>query len=213
MSGAAGAWVQATTFLGGNPNVAAATAVELVERYGEPHRHYHTTTHVEAVLRDAAQLARELDLTERERAVLALAACAHDVVYNTQPGMDEEASARWAHDHLLRAGLPGDAVERVAQLVLLTLDHKVNEDDVVGAALLDADLAILGTPRDVYDRYTAAVRGEFAAVPDDLWRLGRAHVLRSLQARPQLYLTAPARERWETAAQANLARELLTLEP
>lgn len=212
MSTAARAWVQATKNLGGDQAVAAVTAEELDGRYGESHRRYHTTVHVEAVLRDAAELAGELNLTEPERALLALAACAHDVVYNAQPGTDEEASASWARSHLHQAGLADEAVERVSQLVLLTLDHKVREDDIVGAALLDADLAILGAPAGIYDGYSAAVRQEFASVPDDLWRMGRAHVLGNLQARPNLYVTAPARERWESRAQANLARELILLE-
>lgn len=210
-SDAAKAWVEAVDGLGGDSSVAVATAESLDARYAEQHRRYHTGTHVRAVLRDAAALADELQLPSWERAVLSLAACAHDVVYDAQPGADEEASALWASDHLGRAGVPQDAISRVAELVLLTRDHSAPEGDTTAAVLLDADLAILGTPEDVYDGYSAAVRQEFVAVPDDLWRLGRVHVLEGLADRPQLYLTAAGRARWEAPARANLARELAQL--
>ena len=210
-AGTAAAWIDAVTQMGGDIAVATASSEDLVGRYSEPHRRYHGLRHVASVLSLAGELAADLGLSGEQVAVLALAACAHDVVYDAQPGQDERASADWARDHLERAGLGADLRERVADLVLLTLKHDVGEDDAVGAVLLDADLAILGAPLDVYDRYALAVREEFAGVPDDLWRLGRAHVLEGLLSKPRLFVTDAGHERWESAARANLDRELTAL--
>ena len=100
---------------------------------------------------------------------------------------------------------------RVEQLVLTTLTHQIDPEDRVAAVLADADLAILGAPPAGYDRYAAAVRAEFAALPDELWTAGRRHVLEQLLAAPRLYMTSAGHTRWERAARANLGRELATL--
>jgi predicted metal-dependent HD superfamily phosphohydrolase len=183
-----------------------------VDRYSEPHRRYHTLEHVRGVLRDAAMLAAGLGLGGRDTALALAAACAHDVVYDARPGDDESASASWARLALAAAHVPPPAVDRVVALVLATAGHAAAPGDHAAEVLLDADLAILGSARPDYDRYVRAVREEYHQVPGDLWRAGRAQVLQSLQGRARLYATGPARARWETAARANLARELATLQ-
>ena len=205
------AWVDAVTAAGGHPAAAAVSAADLVARYAEPHRRYHTATHVAAVLRDSAWLADALRLDAQERAVVTLAACAHDVVYDARPGDDERASARWARENLFDAGLAPDPAEHVAQLVLATLIHEAHAEHVAATALLDADLAILAGPPDAYAAYVAAVRAEYAHVDDAGWRTGRAAVLSGLLDRPRLYLSEPGRTRWEAAARANVAIELAAL--
>lgn len=181
----------------------------LVERYGEAHRRYHNREHVLAVLADAELLAEQMGVAER--AELQLAVCAHDVVYDGAPGEDERASAAWARQALRDAGVTVDVAERVAALVLATIDHVAAADDVVGQILLDADLAILAAPAERYDAYARAVRQEYAAVTDELWQLGRGAVLQQLLDKERLYLTPAAHARWEAAARANLHRELATL--
>ena len=206
------AWLGAVAALGGQPGLAADGATDLQRRYSEPHRRYHTLQHVRCVLHDAALLASGLKLGDRDTALVLAAACAHDVVYDARPGDDERASASWAQWHLAAAAVPPAGAGRVAALVLATADHAPAPGDHVAGVLLDADLAILGSAAPDYDRYVRAVREEYRQVPDDLWRTGRAHVLQSLQGRGQLYVTGPARLRWEAAARANLARELVTLQ-
>jgi len=203
--------VAAVVALGGDRDVARKYGDELERRYAEAHRHYHTNRHVQAVLADCAWLADELLLRRDERALLDLAACAHDVVYDASPGADERASAKWAAAALDAAGLRRPLSDRVRELVLATLAHETADDDLVAAALLDADLAILATDTTTYDGYVAAVRREYAAIPDELWVVGRAHVLRSFADRPRIYLSTPAVKRWESAARENLSRELASL--
>jgi predicted metal-dependent HD superfamily phosphohydrolase len=206
-------WLSAVSALGGQAGLATGGARDLQRRYGEPHRRYHTLEHVRCVVRDVRLLSAELRLGERDTALALAAACAHDVVYDAQPGADEQASASWARQYLRAAQVPGPALDRVAALVLTTADHAAARGDHAAEVLLDADLAILGSAEPAYDRYVRAVREEYRQVPDDLWRAGRAQVLRALQGRAQLYATVPARARWETAAQANLTRELAALPP
>jgi predicted metal-dependent HD superfamily phosphohydrolase len=205
------AWTDAVCLLGGDRQVAVAAAAELGTRYAEPHRRYHTGAHVQAVLRDVAVLAAELGLPAEERAVLALAAGAHDVVYDGRAGEDERRSASWARDWLTRAGVGPGPVGRVEELVLATAGHAAPAHDLAAWVLLDADLAILGAEPAAYDRYRAAVRQEYAAVDEPSWRAGRTAVMSKLLARDQLYRTEAGRRRWDAPARANIARELDSL--
>ena len=103
------------------------------------------------------------------------------------------------------------AREEVARLIMLTAGHEVEEEDRLGEVLVSIDLAILGAPADRYDAYALAVREEYAHVPDDLWRKGRAGVLqRFLDA--QVIFPDPAFAEWlDAQARDNLTRELASL--
>jgi predicted metal-dependent HD superfamily phosphohydrolase len=147
----------------------------------------------------------------RDIALVALAAWAHDVVYDGRPGDDERASAAWARRHLIAAGVGEADVARVEALVLATLDHSAPSGDRLAEALLDAELAILGADPVAYERYRLAVRAEYGHVADDQWRVGRAAVLRSLLAKEPLYRTPAARARWADQARHNLRAELTSL--
>jgi predicted metal-dependent HD superfamily phosphohydrolase len=195
---AGAAWTAAVEALGGDPEPARAAAAELTARYAEPHRSYHTGRHVAAVLRDTSLLADALAIDARERHLLVLAACAHDVVYDARPGDDERASAEWARTHL--DGVAGADRDRVADLVLATLTHTAPAGDLGAAVLLDADLAILAAGPEDYAHYVRAVRKEYSAVTDDQWRTGRAQVLTDFAARADLFVTAPARSWWDGTA-------------
>ncbi len=205
------AWTSAVRLLGGDQEVAAAAAADLADRYAQAHRRYHDQRHVRAVVRDASLLAGELRLPAQQRALLIIAAGAHDVVYERRPGDDERRSAAWARDWLTRAGVPQAHLGRVEELVLATITHSAPPDDLTAWALLDADLAILGADPGAYDRYRLAVREEYAAYDEPAWRAGRTAVMSGLLARDPLYGTDAARRRWEAAAKANIARELESL--
>ncbi len=207
----AAAWMAAVEVLGGHGPAAGLSGAELEQRYEEPHRRYHGLAHIRAVLADAGSLADELQFDATDRALLELAVCAHDVVYDATPGADERASAAWARDALTGAGVATGHVDRVAGLVLDTLTHDADPSDRVAAVLSDADLAILGSEPAAYDRYVVAVRQEFAAVSDERWRTGREAVLVALANRPRLYVTDAGHARWDAAARANLARERRSL--
>ncbi|WP_223166477.1 HD domain-containing protein [Nonomuraea sp. SYSU D8015] len=190
---------------GGSP-ASRATGAELIARWAEPHRRYHTPHHLAAVLAAIDHLAEQAD----DPVAVRLAAWFHDAVYDGRPGWDEERSAQLAQARLPRCGVPAPRVAEVARLVRLTAAHETLADgDADGAVLCDADLAVLGGPG--YDAYARAIREEYAHVPDDLFRKGRAEVLRRLLATPRLYRTAKARDLWEDRARANMAAELAAL--
>ncbi|WP_442922033.1 HD domain-containing protein [Microbispora sp. ATCC PTA-5024] len=192
--------------LAGSP-AGRALAAELAARWGEPHRRYHTTAHLRAVLAAVEPLAG----LARDPAAVRLAAWFHDAVYEGLAGRDEERSAQLALARLPACGLAPERVREVARLVRVTAGHAYEPGDADAAVLCDADLAVLGGTPEEYDAYARAVREEYGHVPAELFRAGRAAVLRGLLANGRLYGTPLGRDLWEARARDNMARELARL--
>lgn len=171
----------------------------LLEAYGDPSRGYHDLRHLAEVLERLDEL---MPQGHPPRDVLLLAAWFHDAVHEGA-GDDEERSAQLAECEL--AGTPH--VAEVARLVRLTETHRPADDDLDGQLLCDADLAILAAPPERYGDYTAGVRAEYADVPDPDFRAGRRRILQDLLAKPTLFHTPMARDRWEAKARANVQAE------
>ncbi|MEV3855994.1 hypothetical protein AB0J38_16920 [Streptomyces sp. NPDC050095] len=179
-------------------------ADNLLARWCEPQRRYHTTDHLRAVLDHIDVLAEHADDPELVR----LAAWFHDAVYRPDRSENEERSAALAERALAEAGLAGKGVGEVVRLVLLTVTHDPADGDANGEVLCDADLAILAAPPDAYAAYTRAVREEYGFVPDEAFRSGRAAVLRQLLDLPRLFRTPHGAAHWEARARENLTTEL-----
>ncbi|MER6949872.1 metal-dependent phosphohydrolase [Nonomuraea sp. NPDC000554] len=198
--------IEGWSALAGDSPAARATGAELVARWAEPHRRYHTLDHLAAVLAAIDSLAE----TAGDPVAVRLAAWFHDAVYDGRPGWDEERSAQLAQATLPRCGVGPERVAEVARLVRLTAAHDtLAPGDANGAVLCDADLAILADAD--YETYRTRIRQEYRHVPDDLFSLGRADVLRRLLSTPRLYRTPQAYTLWETRARANMETELTAL--
>ncbi|MDO0927160.1 hypothetical protein QQY24_17705 [Streptomyces sp. TG1A-8] len=193
---------------GGGPDP-APYADDLLVRWQEPQRRYHTPAHLTAVL-DRVDL---LEPYAADADAVRLAAWFHDAVYLPERSENEERSARLAERALPEAGVPRGRTAEVARLVRLTVGHDPADDDPDGQVLCDADLAVLAAPPSAYAAYTAGVREEYHFVPDDAFRAGRSAVLRQLLAPPRLFRTPYGRDHWEAAARRNIAAELETLSP
>ncbi|MFD5297595.1 hypothetical protein ACFWJU_20590 [Streptomyces mutabilis] len=187
----------------------APYADNLLARWQEPQRRYHTLTHLAAVLDHVDVLEEHADDPD----VVRLAAWFHDAVYLPDRSENEERSARLAERALPEAGVPAGKTAEVARLVRLTVTHSPDGDDRDGQVLCDADLAILASPPSAYAAYTAAVRQEYHFVPDDAFREGRAAILRQLLDLPRLFHTPHGRREWEATARYNLTGELEMLSP
>jgi predicted metal-dependent HD superfamily phosphohydrolase len=181
-------------------------AEDLVHRYAEPHRRYHTVEHLRHVLVMIDELAGNQELF-----LVRLAAWFHDAVYAVPVGQlsNEEASARLAIRTLGRAGLEQEDLNQVARLVRLTETHVPGARDPEGELLCDADLAILAAPPDAYARYVEQVRQEYAAVPEQGFLAGRLAILTELSDR-EIFRTAKGRRLTE-AARNNLDAEMESL--
>ena len=185
---------------------AVKTGRHLLAAWSEPHRSYHSVTHLRDVLSGVEELAELADDADAVR----LAAWYHDCVYLGLPD-DEERSALRAEQDLCRLGVRAALVDEVARLVRMTVSHDPAPGDHNAEVLSDADLAALALPAESYRANTRAIRAEYAHIPDEVFRKGRRLVLQALLEASSVFRTETGRQRWEAAAQRNLRDELAAL--
>ena len=192
-------WRETWSLLG-PPAPADAALDELLARYREPQRHYHTLEHL-------AECFAGYDLLQcamRCPGEIALALWFHDAVYEPRRGDNEALSADLATVALRAAGAREDVVARVHALIMATQGHAAPTDDPDCAILLDIDLGILGASPARFAEYERQIRAEYAHVPDEAYRIGRARVLDGFARRARIYGTARFHALYEQAARRNL---------
>ena len=197
-----------------------ALGEDLLERYEQPHRKYHTSVHLSEML-TALKTLYKRHHTATPRAVL-LAAWFHDAVYEANPGDDEAASADLARTALTPLASTGSLTNRevtaIAHLIELTASHQLADgiEEYTSGALtradaaffLDADLAILAADSPRYTRYIAGVRAEYAHYAPDAFTRGRAGILQGFLNRTTIYASDTAHFLWDAPARLNLRTEL-----
>ena len=171
----------------------------LLTRYREPQRHYHTLQHLAECFAAFDQLRDQAS----DPAAIALALWYHDAVYDPRRRDNEALSAALAADALREAGAGATAIRRVHDLIMATRSHEAG-DDPDCAIVLDVDLAILGAPPARFADYERQIRAEYAHVPHDAYRIGRARVLAGFAERDPLYRTGRFRALYEQQAKQNM---------
>lgn len=187
-------------------------ALELA--YATPPRAYHDFNHVAEVLRHYAAVADGPGWVQPLE--VRLAVLYHDAVYEPGRKDNEAQSAAFAREQIAR-WMPGAGVEveRVAGLIELTARHgQFRPGDFGKTAVaddtrhfLDCDMAILGAQPAQFDAYDRAIAAEYRGhVPGWLYRINRRRFLKSLLARPRIYLSDFFHERYDAQARSNLRR-------
>ena len=187
--------------------LAAATVPDvsvLLKRWAEPQRHYHTTAHL-------AHCLATYDRNPLRDARVELALWFHDAVYDPKANDNEERSADLARTVATSAGLPSTTIDCVVVCILAT-QHREPPADTAQALTLDVDLAILGETRRRFDGYDAAIRAEYAWVPEETYRRERGRMLARFAEPDDLFTTSWFRRRYSTQARSNLLRAVRRLE-
>jgi predicted metal-dependent HD superfamily phosphohydrolase len=132
----------------------------------------------------------------------------HDAVYDAKRGDNEEQSAAYAMAVLKQGGALPALLPIIEHLILATKPHPADAGDTDCQVLLDADLAVLGSSPEGYDRYAQAIRQEYAWVSESDYRTGRKKVLEGFLQRERLYHTQRLFDQLEQPARENLRREI-----
>ncbi|WP_261870407.1 hypothetical protein [Psychrobacter sp. JCM 18901] len=119
---------------------------DIVTRYGEPQRAYHTLNHIEQLLVQLENIKHHLAKPH----IIALALYYHDVIYDPTRFDNELKSAEFAID-ALGPYLSTKQCQQIHALIMMTANHQidmlVDRDKYNDTAyLLDMDLSMLGAP-------------------------------------------------------------------
>lgn len=199
-------WRAAWRAIGARTPPGEALFRQVMDRYAEPHRSYHTAAHLDECLALLPALRPEA----HRPAEVELALWFHDAVYDPRAPDNEHRSAEWARAACREAGLPAEVAGRVAELVLATR-HDAPPGSTDARVIADVDLAILAAGPDRFDEYERQVRQEYSWVPEPRFRRERRRILEGFLARPRIFHTGSLAPR-EAAARENLRRSIRRLE-
>ncbi len=175
----------------------------LVAAYSERHRHYHTTQHINAMLRHFELTLKWSELPDE----LELAIWFHDAIYKPFSASNEKDSADWAKKFLTENKYDESGIDRVYRLIMAT-EHNgevLGQDEKL---LVDIDLTILGSPEHVYDQFERNVRKEYRLVPTFIYRKKRKQILKSFLAQDSIFYLDYFKEKFERPARVNLSRAI-----
>lgn len=124
-------------------------ATRIVQFYSEPHRHYHTLTHVADLFHGLQRFTADgsVQLTEREHVCIGLAIVFHDIIYETvgaAAALSEQRSAEAFAEFAEETRLDSALRESVHSFIMATKGHRCAEDAPAAMRLfLDLDLSVL----------------------------------------------------------------------
>lgn len=200
-----GQWQQAWTRMGVS-QAPKDVFDQLLARYSEPHRAYHTLRHLDECFEKLAELRTEAIHIEE----IEIAIWFHDAIYDVSSSVNEQKSAEWAKQIVATAGASQAAAERIYALVMVTC-HNAMPRGMDETILVDVDLSILGASPDRFDEYERQVRQEYAWVPETMFRSERRKILKEFLNRRTIYNTKTFIARYEAQARINLERSVKNL--
>lgn len=188
-----------------------AWADALVAAYSEPQRHYHTTSHIHAMLQLLGRYkAKAPDAVE-------LAIYFHDWVYDPR-AKDNELQSVAVFERFAAETNVGNNVklcDRVRRYITATIKHSLatteDQEDSDLKLFLDLDLEVLSREESAYQQYAREIRQEYSHIELQDYRKGRAAVLGHFLERERLYFSE-AFEGREAQARHNLRAEIDTLQ-
>lgn len=181
--------------------------LEIFTKYSEPKRHYHTISHLQAII---------IDLTEVKNKIVnwdttLFAVFYHEIIYKASSNTNEADSTKLAKQRLSELRYPAEKIAKCANMILATKQHELSEDSDTNY-LIDADLAILGGNPYDYQKYTEQIREEYSIYPDFMYNPGRKKALQHFLQMDAIYKTNHFFKKYEKAARINISNELEELE-
>ena len=176
---------------------------DVVSRYAEPNRFYHTGQH----LAECFERWSDLRAQAKHPAEVEVALWFHDAVYDTHSDLNEARSADLAMHAARSLGIDAVTAQHIHDLIMSTR-HATTPAGRDAQLIVDTDLAILGAESARFVEYEHQVRQEYAWVPENVFRERRASVLRGFLERPYIFSTELFRERYERRARENIRQSL-----
>ena len=188
-------------------NVISRLYLELINKYNEPHRHYHNLDHILYCL----DKLKEVHGIEYDDIALRFGIWYHDSVYNIDDNKNEEKSAEFAEKHLLQIMSPCSLIENVKAIILVTKHFQASQLFQLECKLIvDIDLSSFGD-RPEFQHGCELIRKEYADIDEKVYLRERIKILFNFVTRPNIYLTNYFREKYELLAFENICSEIVKM--
>jgi predicted metal-dependent HD superfamily phosphohydrolase len=178
----------------------------LVKRYNESHRRYHSIKHLVFCLQQldlAASFVEDIDAIE-------MAIWFHDVVFEPI-GKDNEERSASLFKLVTKDYFAPDFVDTVSKIIVATKHHDTHAENNT-AYMLDIDLASIGLPWAHFVQDCVDLRAEMRGISDIRFYSGKLVFLNALIERPRIYFTDYFFTRYEDKARKNIRRYISWLE-
>lgn len=212
-----GKWQHLCFILGKHDNhITNKIICDLIVRYSEKKRHYHTLEHIQDCLKELQSVRHLLP----HSSLVELALWFHDAVYNVNHIDNEIRSGALARVSLVNMGLDINSTLVINNSILWTGAYGVEwmlEPSLEAQYVMDIDLSSLGSKPDVFDENTEKIWLEYKIISGltrEKFNSGRASFFRNmLEIRPHIYCTDYFRKKYEAQAIENLKRAIRKIDP
>lgn len=181
--------------------------LEVFTKYSEPKRHYHTISHLEAIVTNLTEVKDKIGDWD----TILFAVFYHDIIYKPSGNTNEADSAKLAKQKLFEIGYPEEKIEKCVDMIMATKNHELSGDNDTNY-LIDADLAVLGGSPYEYQKYTEQIREEYSIYPDFMYNPGRKKALQHFLQMESIYKNDHFFNKYEKAARINISNELEELQ-
>ncbi len=190
--------------IGGNIDLAPTYFNEIKIQYSSKDRAYHNLTHI-------AESLKEYDNFNSYSPKIELAIWYHDVIYNPKRNDNEEKSSEFAKNQLINMNINHSLINDSIRIINSTKHTFVlsNLDEMI---MSDIDLSIFGKDKQRLMQYEEGIRFEHGFVPENVYRIERAKILRRFFEKDRIYYIDFFRDKIEVKAKENLEYLIRRLE-
>jgi len=177
--------------------------LEILNAHSQRSRYYHNLSHLENIYQQISCVKGEIEDWD----IMLFALFYHDYIYNVYKKDNEEKSALYAKNVLQKIGVNTEPISSCYAIILATKGHTINKNNDTNI-FTDADLSILGFPKNEYIQYLNQVRKEYKMYPNLLYNPNRKKVLESFLEMEHIYKTPYFIDNFEQQARKNLQYEI-----
>jgi len=172
---------------------------EIMSRYQEKHRHYHSLYHINHCLEEFDKLPNDLFIHKDS---VEIAIWLHDVIYDPMAKDNELKSAEFAEELLSELNYGQWGLDRVKKHIMATV-HDGNLEFPDSEYMVDIDLSMLALDKSVVSN-NEAIRKEYFNVPEDIYINERIKILEGFLKRRHIYYSQYFRDKYESQTVANI---------
>lgn len=169
--------------------------------YCHPVRAYHNMNHILACIKEFDLMCKTIKFSDDYQVALAL--FYHDCIYDPKQHDNEQLSAERAMIDLRGLGFCPHIADKVGELIMLT-KHTDLCDYFAGQAVMDIDMAILGSESYIFKDYEWKIAQEYSYINKYVYVPERIKFLYGLLKKPFIYQTDYFRDRYECPARKNI---------